>query len=260
MMVFAGLFVTPSNVPNFMIWLYWISPFSWAVRALALIEFTSARYDEIVANSSGANQRVGDIYLQTIDMKTDPAWIGYAILYLVCITLVVVFLNSWFLKSRYYEESIGTRRTDEQELVESDEVGQLQNDNQNNVDNDDELMKEQALAAAVQQAHIQEQSMNASKTGITSTHLTSSLNGQQSATGTSASGSSNMLQTLRENLPFAPAWLSFSNITYTVKVKKDKQTVDRVLLNNVYGYAQPGKMLALMGASGVCFCSIVDFD
>jgi ABC-type multidrug transport system ATPase subunit/ABC-type multidrug transport system permease subunit len=246
MMVFAGLFVSRSSIPNFMIWLYWISPFSWAVRSLCNVEFLSSRYDKIISQDNGVNIRAGQAYLATVDMQAGGLWIGLGCLYLVGLSIVVVILNAWFLNVRFYEESIGTRRSDDEELVEGD-VDTLAQD----VDNDDQLMKEQVQAAALQHAQI-EQSRT---TG--GSQIQSSANGA-SATARSSGGGSNALQTLREHLPFAPAWVSFSDVSYTVKVEKDKQMVDRILLHHVNGYAQPGKMLALMGASGAGKTTLLD--
>lgn len=37
----SGFAITPSSIPPWWIWIYWISPFSWAFRAGALNEFLS---------------------------------------------------------------------------------------------------------------------------------------------------------------------------------------------------------------------------
>lgn len=49
-------------------------------------------------------------------------------------------------------------------------------------------------------------------------------------------------------LPFEPASVAFRDMSYTVKLPRGGG--DRVLLHRVSGYALPGRMLALMGASG----------
>ncbi len=62
-------------------------------------------------------------------------------------------------------------------------------------------------------------------------------------------------------LPFVRASLSWSNVGYTVQVKADrpkandpskteKVTVPKVLLTDVSGAAPPGRLVALMGATG----------
>ena len=49
-------------------------------------------------------------------------------------------------------------------------------------------------------------------------------------------------------LPFTPATLAWKDIKYTVYIGKEK--TPKVLLNHISGYAEPGKLTALMGASG----------
>jgi ABC-type multidrug transport system ATPase subunit len=253
--VFGGLFVSRSNIPDFMVWLYWISPFSWIVRALSNNEFLSPRYDALIEVSPGQFDRVGNVYLETIDIYAGSGWILWCCLYLIGLSLFLVFIDQFFITSKYYEESIGTRRSDEAEIVEGEldieVVGSPQ------ADNDDAILEEQVRAAALHQAEIQGETSNTGSTAQSST--------AQSSTGTSHTGPSvrssfnpNSLKTLRESLPFTPAWLSFSDVSYTVKVEKDKQMVDRILLNHVNGIAQPGRMLALMGASGAGKTTLLD--
>jgi len=50
------------------------------------------------------------------------------------------------------------------------------------------------------------------------------------------------------SMPFTPATLSWRDLKYTVFVGKEK--TPRVLLNHISGYAEPGKLIALMGSSG----------
>lgn len=50
------------------------------------------------------------------------------------------------------------------------------------------------------------------------------------------------------SMPFTPATLSWRDLKYTVFIGKEK--TPRVLLNHISGYAEPGKLIALMGSSG----------
>lgn len=48
--------VCGEQMPAVLVWLYWVSPFSWLIRALLINEFNSADYDAIPA---GATKRLG---------------------------------------------------------------------------------------------------------------------------------------------------------------------------------------------------------
>jgi len=44
----AGFLVTRSNIRDFMRWMFYLSPFSWAIRSIAINEFFDERYDDPV--------------------------------------------------------------------------------------------------------------------------------------------------------------------------------------------------------------------
>lgn len=53
---------------------------------------------------------------------------------------------------------------------------------------------------------------------------------------------------VKSKLPFQQAKVTWRNIKYTVYIGKEK--TPKVLLNEVNGGALPGRLVALMGASG----------
>jgi hypothetical protein len=55
---------------------------------------------------------------------------------------------------------------------------------------------------------------------------------------------------MHQALPFTRASLSWTNIGYSVFVKANKVKTKKVLLNGVSGAAPPGRLVALMGATG----------
>mmetsp|Transcript_33340 Transcript_33340/g.83541 ORF Transcript_33340/g.83541 Transcript_33340/m.83541 type:complete len:1541 (-) Transcript_33340:49-4671(-) len=82
----SGFSIVKSAIPPWWIWIYWISPFSWAFRAAALNEFMSEdpawSADSGVYNSAcGGNCTVGEQALLGFDIPLDTSWIWYGILY-----------------------------------------------------------------------------------------------------------------------------------------------------------------------------------
>lgn len=47
-LLFGGFLITKDNIPEWLVWIYWSTPFSWAIRALVINEFKSADYDAVI--------------------------------------------------------------------------------------------------------------------------------------------------------------------------------------------------------------------
>jgi ABC-type multidrug transport system permease subunit len=61
-MLFGGFLITSEKIPNYAIWLFYLSPFSWGFRSNAQNEFFADRY------SSG----LGNRYLDVWQINTNP--------------------------------------------------------------------------------------------------------------------------------------------------------------------------------------------
>ena len=254
-MLFGGFFVTLNNMPVFMRWLYWISPFSWSVKALANNEFLGPRYDGIT--SSG--ERLGHVYLRQLDMDIGYEWIGYATLYLLGLSIFMILNHGRLLQNPYKETSRGTTRFDDEPEAEDDpeeaqpEVGDAAFDGSR---------FSAGAGAGASSAGAASGDIEMQPVGGVAPALSvqpSSMRPQASnATSTNTSKAGGGLSTLRDAVPYTPTWLSFSNVKYTVQVEKDGVKSDRILLDGVNGYAEPGKLTALMGASGAGKTTLLD--
>ena len=60
------------------------------------------------------------------------------------------------------------------------------------------------------------------------------------------------------DLPFTSATLVFRNISFSVMVNEDGQRVPKTLLRGISGYAKPGTLTALMGATGAGKTTLLD--
>lgn len=75
--LFAGFLISRNEIPDWLIWLYWLSPFSWIVRSLAITEFHSSRYDGIITaeiNGVTITQRSGDMYMDIWQIQNEAYW------------------------------------------------------------------------------------------------------------------------------------------------------------------------------------------
>lgn len=165
--------------------IYWISPFAWTLRAFAITEFSSSRYDQLITDpATNTTERLGNIYLEQFQIyqQTDYRWaaFGYQFLFFV----VFWCLAAWSIYQLNVRLSIGTVRVSAEET-------------------------RAAIRLRVESNSIQ-------------------------------------------SLPFERVTVAWRSLSYTIQVPhptQPKAKVDRALLNDISGYALPGEILALMGAS-----------
>jgi hypothetical protein len=98
-----------------MTWLYWLSPFSWSVRSLAVNEFTQSRYKEYETGIPGQTVNIGQLYLDTYEMRSGSEWIWNGPLLLLGYFFALSLLSIVVLTYQRYELSRGTKRFEEVE-------------------------------------------------------------------------------------------------------------------------------------------------
>jgi ABC-type multidrug transport system ATPase subunit/ABC-type multidrug transport system permease subunit len=189
-LIFGGFYIAYPKIPPFMWPVYYISPFSWSVRAIVDSEFTSSEY---MTTLYPGGPTYSDTYLDAFGFSKGLAWKwgGIGLLFAYAIILGPV-LSSVIVTYFRYRERPGSQRISEDVFLES------------------------ATAA--------------------STALGSSV--------TSAS-----------SLPFFSGTLTFEAVSYSVTLP-DKSS--KSLLCGISGFAKPGTMTALMGASGAGKTTLLD--
>jgi len=275
LMLLGGFFVSMTAMPDWISWLLWISPFAWTLRAMVNNEFLSSRYDSI----TDTGITLGESYLNMLDMKIGREWIGYAVIYLFALSFVLLFLHSRMMIRPYYEATRGTRRS----ATDGDKGCGCEDDVYAGDGDADTLAIATAETAtpvaapaadgevaAADAAAIPEDGSAPAPADSTVVAVDGAAPAADSscalakkapapAPAPTRKSSSGDLRALRETLPFSPVWLSFNDIHYTVQVRNSEgATVDRPLLRGVTGYAEPGKLTALMGASGAGKTTLLD--
>lgn len=112
-LLFGGFLITQNNIPNFLIWVYWLSPFSWSVRSISLNEFGSSRYDHLI-NNGASYVRAGDFYLDQWQITTNQEFKWAGIGFLVGCFFFFVFLSAFVLRNSREILNIGTKRINDE--------------------------------------------------------------------------------------------------------------------------------------------------
>ncbi|KAL3668484.1 hypothetical protein V7S43_006567 [Phytophthora oleae] len=84
-----------------------ISPIAWALKALAVNEYRSSKYDvcvyEAVDYCSKYGLKMGEYYLNLFDFATEKEWVAYGIVYLLAIYCFFMFLSYLAMEYVRYE-------------------------------------------------------------------------------------------------------------------------------------------------------------
>lgn len=107
MLLFGGFLITRENIPIWLRWLYWLSPFSWSITSLMQNEVGDEKYDVPVR---GSNKTLGELGLENYDVPSEDAYqwgaigilLGYFVLFSVVMTLII--------KYKIFDPNIGSTR------------------------------------------------------------------------------------------------------------------------------------------------------
>ncbi|OWZ23400.1 Pleiotropic drug resistance protein transporter [Phytophthora megakarya] len=215
--VFAGFVITESQIPSYFIWMYWMTPVSWTLRALAIIEYRSVELDvceyrDINYCEDNGGLRMGEYYLQLFDFKTERIWIVYCVIYMVVFYMCCMTLGYFSLEYLRYEAP--------ENMTVSD------------------IPREE----------------NATKEAPTEENVYALASTPKAL---SKSREETILDVVRVPTAFTPVTLAFRDLHYSVpKPLNPKESIQ--LLKGISGFALPGQMTALMGASGAGKTTLMD--
>lgn len=87
--LFCGYIVSPTVIPNYYIWIYWMMPLAWVYRALLLNEFTS---DDYVEGEGDAIMRSYGFLYNGEPFQRE--WIAYCFAYIVIFLIICIFASA----------------------------------------------------------------------------------------------------------------------------------------------------------------------
>jgi ABC-type multidrug transport system fused ATPase/permease subunit len=201
------------SVQDWLIWAYYLSPFSWATDALGVNEFSAGIYSD--PDATDPSRTEGEAYLDAFGLRSPKIWQWAAIAYLWGFYIALTAMSTLLLMWAKPTPTMGAKRG---------------------------LTHRKAAAPAADKSAVAIE-IKASGEHEPPQHKKLGGNHRSSARASGAKASFQLAA-----LPFSPATLAWKDLTYTVYVGKDK--TPKVLLKGISGFAEPGKLTALMGASG----------
>uniref|UniRef100_H3GSA1 ABC transporter domain-containing protein n=1 Tax=Phytophthora ramorum TaxID=164328 RepID=H3GSA1_PHYRM len=120
--LFAGFVMTKSTMPGWFIWVYWINPIAWCLRALAVNQYRSAEFDVCVYDGrdycAQFTKNMGEYYLEQYDVPSSKMWVWLGILFMLLCYVVFMCLGCLVLEYKRYESPEHTIVKKEDEDVE----------------------------------------------------------------------------------------------------------------------------------------------
>ncbi|GMF40663.1 unnamed protein product [Phytophthora fragariaefolia] len=125
--LFAGFVITKDQIPDYLIWVYWINPMAWGVRALAVNQYTDSSFDTCVYNGvdycATYNMTMGEYSLTTFEVPTEKFWLWYGMVFMVAAYVFFMFLSYIALEYHRYESPENVTLDSDNSGETSDEYG-----------------------------------------------------------------------------------------------------------------------------------------
>uniref|UniRef100_M4BGT2 ABC transporter domain-containing protein n=1 Tax=Hyaloperonospora arabidopsidis (strain Emoy2) TaxID=559515 RepID=M4BGT2_HYAAE len=107
LILFGGFVITKEQIPDYLIWLYWINPIAWCVRALAVNQYRDSTFDTCVYDGinfcESFNQTVGEYSLGTFEVPSEESWLWYGFVFIGGAYIFFVLLSYIALEYNRYE-------------------------------------------------------------------------------------------------------------------------------------------------------------
>ncbi|RLN52010.1 hypothetical protein BBJ29_009265 [Phytophthora kernoviae] len=105
--LFAGFVVTKGQIPDYFIWIYWINPIAWCVRALAVNQYRDSRFETCVYDDVDYcelyGMKMGEYSLSVFDVPTENFWVWYGLAFMLLSYVLFMTLSYFALEYRRYE-------------------------------------------------------------------------------------------------------------------------------------------------------------
>ncbi|CAI5734113.1 unnamed protein product [Hyaloperonospora brassicae] len=219
--LFAGFVLTKSTIPSWCVWVYWLNPLAWCLRAMAVNQYRSPELDVCVYGSidycTQFGQTMGTYALEQYDVPSSKTWLWSGIVFLLVCYAAFMGLGCLVIEHVRFERS--------------DHVVVFQ------TSTDDEVDAGTNYLLVLDAPHSPQHS------GVDAASML-----HRSATA---------VDVHRRAPSVVPVTLAFQDLWYSVPQPKNPKTRLH-LLQRVNGYALPGTLTALMGSSGAGKTTLLD--
>ncbi|ETP49104.1 hypothetical protein F442_05285, partial [Phytophthora nicotianae P10297] len=127
--LFAGFVITKDQIPDYLIWIYWINPMAWGVRALAVNQYTDDSFDTCVYNDvdycANYNMTMGEYSLTTFEVPTEKFWLWYGMVFMAAAYVFFMFLSYISLEYHRFESPENVTLDNGNKEETSDDYGLL---------------------------------------------------------------------------------------------------------------------------------------
>ncbi|GMF11188.1 unnamed protein product [Phytophthora lilii] len=100
--LFFGFTITRGHVPVYLIWMYWVSPLAWDIRALAINQYTDPSLTVWMYGATNYcesyGMTMGEYALTSYDVPTERVWIWFGITYAVAVYMCLMAISCFVLE------------------------------------------------------------------------------------------------------------------------------------------------------------------
>ncbi|TMW64830.1 hypothetical protein Poli38472_008997 [Pythium oligandrum] len=216
----AGFILSRGKIPDYFIWMYWINPIAWCVRALAINQYRRPEFDVCVYDGidycKSYGKEMSTYALSLFDVQDEKEWLGWGFVFLIASFFFFMWVSYLALEFKRYESPEHVNLDHEE-----DDVGFQLGSTSSSSGSEYDLI-------------------------------------ETPRKGGSGSEIAVAVNTDSYERYFEPVTLAFKDLWYSVPNPKDPKGAPLDLLKGISGFAMPGTITALMGSSGAGKTTLMD--